>query len=96
MGERNQSHLVGLLKVSVVEARSGDWRRTHAVGVAVGCYCDFYQDVCWLEVCRHVDFVDLVRFVELHHLDGFHFLGKFFDAHFDGWCDGDWYVSSSL
>jgi hypothetical protein len=50
--------------------------------VAVGCHSDFDQYVCWLEVGGDVDFVDLVGLVELHHLDGFHFLGEFFDAHF--------------
>ena len=50
--------------------------------------CDFYEDVCRLEIGGTVDFVDLVRFVELHHLDGSHLLGKFFDAHCDGWWDG--------
>ena len=51
--------------------------------MTIRCYGDFDEDVGWLEVFGDIDLVDFVRFVEFHHLDGFHLLWDFFDTHFD-------------
>ncbi len=59
----------------------------HAVGVAVGGYGDFDEEVGGLEFGGDVDFVDLVGLLELDDLDGLHFFGEVFDAHVAG-CPG--------
>ena len=64
-------------------------RRTHLVGMAIRRHGDFDEDVRRLQVFGHVDGVDLVRLVELHHLDGFHLVRELLDAHFGCWMDED-------